>query len=233
MSSTFHPAMQIHIDWNKASNTGIPWMTRCLSSLWQYFKPMLHFDNNKILLPFLLTTRSCPYPQRFLSGFILNSSYHEDNTLVSYSKYKITYWLCISNHRICSISFSRITALDFPVENNKLFLWCVTLSLRFSPFISPFSFWRMHSYSLWGRCGVSTGNKVWAHPEVQPGEGCWDPKQNEAANLWRGGVAGCVTSLWRDGLLWGFRNQVGWDVYTWGKLLWDIKTWMGWRWCLS
>lgn len=132
--------MQIHIDWNKASNTGIPRMTRCLSSLWQYFKPMLHFDNNKILLPFLLTTRSCPYPQRFLSGFILNSSYHEDNTLVSYSKYKITYWLCISNHRICSISFSRITALDFPVEKEQVVLMmCDSFSSLFS-FHFPFLF---------------------------------------------------------------------------------------------
>ena len=155
---------------------------------------MLH--KYKILLPFLSTIRSYPYPQRFLPGFILNSSYHEDNTLVSFFKYKITYWLCISNHRICSISFSRNTALDFPVEKEQVVMICDSSSTLFS-FISPFSlsFWRMHSYSLWWRGGGSTGSKVWAHLEVQPGEGCWEPKQNEAANLWRGGVAWCDLTL--------------------------------------
>lgn len=68
--------------------------------------------------------------------------------------------------------------------------------LSFSPFPSPSSFssWIVHSYSLWGRVGRegSTVNKVWAHLEVQPGEGCWEPKQKWGSQLAKGYDIPCV-----------------------------------------
>lgn len=137
----------------------------------------------------------------------MSSLYYENNTLVSYSKYRIIYWLCISNHKICGVSFLRITAFDFAVGKEKaVFLWFVTLSSPFfSPFPPSFSSWIIQFLALWGRLGgrgSAVSSQVWTHLQV------------------------CCGGLVKD--VEGKLNEAVSPVEGWGGLVWDtpVEGWL-------
>ena len=202
------------------------------------FKPMLHFDKYEILLPFSLTTRSYPYPQTFCpaSFWVVHIVKQYICFLFQITKLYIGYAFQTTESVV--FPFWESLLLIFQWKKSKLcsydlwlfffpFLLSLPLPLPLPEWFIPIAFGEG-----WGRRVVqwTRYELTWRCSLVRDVESQSRMRQSTCEVV---GWPGVGHPLCRDDLLWGFRAQVGWDVYTWGELVWDIKTWIRWRQYLS
>lgn len=193
------------------------------------FKPMLHFDKYEILLPFSLTTRSYPYPQMFCpaSFWVVHIVKQYICFLFQITKLYIGYALQTTESVV--FPFWESLLLIFQWKKSKLcsydlwlflfpFLLSLPLPLSLPEWFIPIAF------------GEGWGGSVVQWTRYELTWRCSLVRDVESQSRMRQSTCeGVGHALCRDGLLWGFRAQVGWDVYTWDELVWDIKTWIRWR----